>query len=313
MFHVHAWGIPYAATQLGIKQVYPGRYEPEMLLKLIDKEKVTYSHCVPTILQMILDTPSAKKTDLTSWKVIVGGSRLTKGLAIDFIHKGIEIYAGCGMSEAGPLVASATLKPWMLKQTKEEQADTLIKSGMPGPFVYIRLFDPVTGKEVPHDGVSTGEVCLRSPWLTESYHNDPERSKELWRDGWLHSGDIGHIDKEGYLQFTDRIKDVIKTGGEWISSLDLENILSQHEAVKEAAAIGIPDAKWGERPFMVVVLKPEFEGKIKGEVFREFIMEQAKAGKIPKYAVPNRIEIIDAIPKTSVGKVSKVELRKSYC
>jgi len=311
MFHVHAWGVPYAATMLGIKQVYPGRYEPEMLLKLILTEKVTYSHCVPTIIQMIVGNPAAKKLDLSFWKVIIGGARLTKGLALAAMELGIQIYAGYGMSETCPLLSTANLKPAMLDKPKEEIVDTLISTGLPAPFVYIRLFDPM-GRQIPHDGVSTGEICVRTPWLTESYYNDAERAKDLWIDGWLHTGDIGYIDKEGYLQVTDRIKDVIKTGGEWISSLDLENILSQHEAVMEGAAIGIPDAKWGERPFMVAVLKPDYVGKTTGEDLRQFLMKNAEAGKIPKYGVPDRIEILEAIPKTSVGKTNKIELRKAY-
>ena len=311
MFHVHAWGVPYGATLLGVKQIYPGRYEPEMILKLIEKEKVTYSHCVPTVLQMILSSPVAKKTDLSSWKVIIGGARLTKGLALSAMEKGIEIYASYGMSETCPLVSRANLKYWMLNKPKEELVDTLIKTGLPAPFVYMRLFDPM-GREVPHDGVSTGEVCVRTPWLTEGYHNDPERTKDLWIDGWLHTGDIGYIDKEGYLQVTDRIKDVIKTGGEWISSLDLENLLSQHEAVIEAAAIGIPDPKWGEKPFMVAVIKPEFKDRVTEADLRQFLLQKAEAGKIPKYGVPDRIKFVEAIPKTSVGKINKIELRKSF-
>ncbi len=311
MFHVHAWGVPYAATMMGVKQVYPGRYEPEMLLKLILTERVTYSHCVPTIIQMLVSSPVAKKLDLSFWKVIIGGARLTKGLALAAMELGIQIYAGYGMSETCPLLSTSNLKPSMLNQPREELVDTLIMTGLPGPFVYIRLFDPM-GREVPHDGVSTGEVCVRAPWLTESYYNDAERAKDLWIDGWLHTGDIGYINKEGYLQVTDRIKDVIKTGGEWISSLDLENILSQHESVMEGAAIGIPDAKWGERPFMVAVLKPEFKTTTTGNDLRQFLVQSAEAGKIPKYGVPDRVELVDAIPKTSVGKINKIELRKSY-
>lgn len=311
MFHVHAWGIPYGATFLGVKQVYPGKYEPETILKLIQTEKVTYSHCVPTVLQMILNAASGQKADLSTWKVIIGGARLTKGLALDAMARGIEIYASYGMSETCPLLSRANLKYWMLDKPKEELVDTLIKTGLPAPFVYIELFDPA-GKPVPRNGLSTGEVCVRAPWLTEGYHNDPERTREVWIDGWLHTGDIGHIDTEGYLQVTDRIKDVIKTGGEWISSLDLENLLSQHEAVMEAAAIGIPDPKWSERPFMVAVLKPGFEGKVTGEDLRQFLLKQSEAGKIPKYGVPDKVEIQTSIPKTSVGKINKMELRKLH-
>ena len=311
MFHVHAWGVPYAATMLGVKQVYPGRYEPEMLLKLILTERVTFSHCVPTIIQMLVSSPAAKKFDLSFWRVLIGGSRLPKGLALAAMEMGIEIYAAYGMSETCPLLTIANLKPWMLKEPKEKQVDTLIKTGIAAPLVYLRIVDP-TGKERPFDGEATGEIVVRAPWLTPGYYKDPERSKELWVDGWLHTGDVANVDPEGYVQITDRIKDVIKTGGEWISSLELENLISTHEAVFEAAAIGVPDPKWGERPFMVAVLKPEFKGKVTGDDLRQFLLKAAEGGKIPKYGVPDRIELVEAIPKTSVGKINKVELRKSY-
>lgn len=311
MFHVHAWGVPYGATLMGTKQVYPGRYEPEMIVKLVETEKVTYSHCVPTVLQMVLNHPSAAKADLSRWKVIIGGARLNKGLALAAMEKGIQIYASYGMSETCPLTSRANLKYWMLGRPQEELVDTLIMTGLPAPFVYIRLFDP-EGREVPGDGVSTGEVCVRSPWLTETYFKDPERTKELWRDGWLHTGDIGTINPEGYLQVTDRIKDVIKTGGEWISSLDLENLLSQHEAVLESAAIGIPDAKWGERPMMLVVLKPAFKDRVAEADLCRFLLLAAQNGIIPKYGVPDKVQIVEVLPKTSVGKINKIELRKLY-
>jgi fatty-acyl-CoA synthase len=311
MFHVHAWGFPYVATLLGVKQVYPGRYEPEVLLKLITEEKVTFSHCVPTILQMVVTHPSVRKFDLSRWKVIVGGSRLPKGLARAAMDLGIQVCAAYGMSETCPFLSIANLKPWMLPDPKEQQVDTLIKTGLPAPFVNLRVIDS-QGKDLPHDGVATGEVVVRAPWLTESYYKDPDRTKDLWIDGWLHTGDVGYIDPEGYLLITDRSKDVIKTGGEWVSSLDLENLLSQHPAVLEAAAIGIPDAKWGERPFVLAVPRPEFKGKIMGEDLRQFLFGFAKEGKIPKYAVPDRIELVDAIPKTSVGKINKMEIRKAF-
>ena len=153
---------------------------------------------------------------------------------------------------------------------------------------------------------------MRSPWLTQSYFKTPDKTKELWKKGWLHSGDVGHIDENGYLQITDRIKDVIKSGGEWVSSLDLENIMSQHEAVLESAAIGIPDKKWGERPMMIITLKPEYRGKISSEDFKAYMLEFAKQGKLPKYGVPDRYEFVESIAKTSVGKLDKKVLRGQY-
>jgi fatty-acyl-CoA synthase len=311
MFHVHAWGFPYVATMLGVKQIYPGPYEPQKLLKLIENENVTYSHCVPTILQMLLNCPAAQEVDLSNWKVVIGGARLPKGLARAAIELGIEIHAGYGMSETGPVMSTATPNEDMLDWEEDELLDVIIKTGKPIPLAEFEVFD-AQGKALPHDGESCGEVVMRSPWLTQSYFKEPEKTKELWRSGWLHSGDVGYIDEEGYLQITDRIKDVIKSGGEWISSLDLENLMSQHEAVLESAAIGVPDEKWGERPLMVVTLKPEYKDKISAEDFMQFMKKFAEEGKLPKYGVPDRYEFVEQIPKTSVGKLDKKELRKHY-
>ncbi len=311
MFHVHAWGFPYVATLLGAKQVYPGRYEPEKLLKLIEREGVTYSHCVPTILQMLLNCPAINQVDLSSWKVTIGGARLPKGLAREAKNLGIEIHAGYGMSETCPVISTATPMAHMLGWEDDALLDIIIKTGRPLPLVEFEVFD-AHEKALPHDGQSSGEVVMRAPWLTASYFKEPEKTKELWRSGWLHSGDVGYIDENGYLQITDRIKDVIKTGGEWISSLDLENLMSQHEAVLESAAIGIPDEKWGERPLMIVTLKPEYKGKATAAEFKKFMQKSAEEGKLPKYGVPDLYEFVDQIPKTSVGKLDKKELRKLY-
>lgn len=311
MFHVHAWGFPYAATLMGVKQVYPGKYEPPILLKLILTEKVTFSHCVPTIIQMLVASPAVKNFDLSKWKVVIGGARLPKGLAQAAMQLGIQIYAGYGMSETCPVISTGALKPEMLNWEKEKQIDKLIMTGLTIPLVYAKIVDPF-GKDLPHDGEATGELVLRAPWLTAGYFNEPERSKELWIDGWLHTGDVAYIDKEGYIQITDRIKDVIKTGGEWISSLELENLASQHEAVLEAAAIGIPDPKWGERPALIIVLRPDYKGKITAEDMQKYMADCASKGKIPKYGVPDKYLFVDEIPKTSVGKVNKIQLRKTY-
>lgn len=311
MFHVHAWGFPYVATLLGAKQVYPGRYEPEKLLRLIEKERVTFSHCVPTILQMLLNCPYINQVDLSNWKVTIGGARLPKGLAQAAKNFGIEIHAGYGMSETCPVISTATPKEHMLNWEDDALLDIVIKTGRPLPLVELEVFD-AQDKALPHDGKSTGEVVMRAPWLTESYFKEPDKTENLWRSGWLHSGDVGYIDEEGYLQITDRIKDVIKSGGEWISSLDLENLISQHEAVLESAAIGVSDEKWGERPLMIITLKPEYRGKVSTEAFKRFMQQFAEEGKLPQYGVPDLYEVVDEIPKTSVGKLDKKKLRKFY-
>ena len=311
MFHVHAWGFPYVATLLGVKQVYPGQYEPEKLLKLITAENVTFSHCVPTILQMLINSPAIKQADLSNWKVVIGGSQLPRGLAQAAMDLGIEIHAGYGMSETCPVMTAATPMERMLNWENDKYLDVITKTGKPIPLAEVEVAD-ASDKILPHDGVSTGEVVMRSPWLTRSYFKAPDKTQELWRSGWLHSGDVGYIDADGYLQITDRIKDVIKSGGEWISSLDLENLMSQHEAVLESAAIGIPDDKWGERPLVIISLKPEFQGKVEAQDFRQYLQKCAQEGNLPKYAIPDRYELVDAIPKTSVGKLDKKLLRQTY-
>jgi fatty-acyl-CoA synthase len=229
---------------MGVKQVYPGRYDPEVLLKLFQKEKVTFSHCVPTILHMIVDNPATQDLDLSGWKVIIGGSALLKGLARAALERGIDVFTGYGMSETCPVLTLAQLTPEMLERDVEEQLEIRTKTGRPVPLVDLRVVDEEM-RDVPHDGEVTGEVVVRSPWLTQGYLKEPEKSEELWRGGYLHTEDIGNIDPEGYLQVTDRIKDVIKSGGEWVSSLEIEDIISQHEGVSEAAVIGIAEREVG--------------------------------------------------------------------
>ena len=312
MFHVHAWGIPYVATMLGTKQVYPGKYEPAMLLKLITTEKVTSSHCVPTILQMLVTSPAVKELDMSSWKVIIGGSKLSTGLAKAARDLGITVYTGYGMSETCPVISLSTPKTSMLDTiSADEELQLVVKTGLPIPLVEFEVVD-TEGRPQPHDGQSVGEIVFRAPWLTKDYFKAPEQSRELWRNGWLHSGDVGHIDPNGYLQVTDRIKDVIKTGGEWVSSLDLENCVSRHPAVLESAAIGVPDSKWGERPLLLVKLKPEQEGTIDEEGLRTYMKEQSAKGVFPKYGIPDRVQIVDELPKTSVGKLNKKAMRQNY-
>jgi len=311
MFHVHAWGVPYLMTMIGAKQIYPGRYEPEMILKLVLKEKVTFSHCVPTIIHMLLNSPVIEKIDLSGWKVIIGGSALPKGLCQAALKHNINIYSAYGMSETCPLLTAAMLKPHMLDWPIEEQVAVRCRTGLAIPNVQLEIVDH-DGKPLPHDGETTGEVVVRTPWLTQGYLKEPEKSEELWRNGWLHTGDVGYIDKEGYLQITDRLKDVIKTGGEWISSLTLEDIVSQHEAVSESAVIGIKDEKWGERPMALVVLKEAFKGKVTEDDLKAYFMKFADDGTIPKYGVPEKIAIVETIAKTGVGKIDKKVLRASY-
>jgi fatty-acyl-CoA synthase len=310
MFHVHAWGLPYVATMLGVKQVYPGRYVPDVLVALIGRERVTFSHCVPTILQMMLASPALRDVDLSKWKVIIGGSALPIALARAAVERGVDIIAGYGMSETCPILTLAHLRPHMRDWDAEARLPYLCRAGRPIPFVQLRIVDTQM-KDVPHDGASQGEVVVRSPWLTQGYLGEAERSEDLWQGGWLHTGDVGVIDAEGYLKIVDRIKDVVKTGGEWVSSLDIEDLILRVPGIAEAAVVGVPDDKWGERPVALVVAKAGSENAPTEEAIRRHVSDFAGRGTISKYAVPDRVYFVDSIPKTSVGKLDKKVIRAS--
>ena len=310
MFHVHAWGLPYVATAMGVKQVYPGRYLPDVLLALIKQEKVTFSHCVPTILHMLLASPAANTVDLSGWKVVIGGSALPKGLAKMALDKGIDIFGGYGMSETCPILSLAQLKPSMTELDADKEIEYRVKAGLPIQLVDLRIVDEQM-HDVPHDGKATGEVVVRTPWLTQGYLNDPANSEDLWHGGYLHTRDIGTIDPEGYLLVTDRIKDVVKSGGEWISSLAIEDIISQHPGVSEVAVIGIPDEKWGERPLALIVLKEESVSTVTEQHIQVHVKAWADQGAISKWAVPD-VRFVDILEKTSVGKLDKKVMRQKY-
>jgi acyl-CoA synthetase (AMP-forming)/AMP-acid ligase II len=191
----------------------------------------------------------------------------------------------------------------------DRQAEIRCKTGRPVPLVEIRIVDEEMN-DLPHDGVSQGEVVVRAPWLTQGYLKDPVNSEKLWAGGWLHTGDIAVIDEEGYLKITDRLKDVIKTGGEWVSTLDLEDLILKHPGVVEAAVIGVPDPKWSERPLAVVVAKP---GQRVGEAdIKAHLHDFGARGVISRYGVPDRIVFVEVLPKTSVGKLDKKVLREQY-
>lgn len=306
MFHVHAWGIPYVATMLGIKQVYPGRYEPDMLCQLIREEKVTFSHCVPTILQMMLNAPSAQGYDFAGLKVIIGGSALNRALYEAAKARGIQLTAAYGMSETCPLISCAHINDELKACSEDERVTYRIKAGVPVPLVEAALMG-ADGQLLPADGETQGELVLRAPWLTMGYFNEPQKSAELWEHGWLHTGDVATLDDFGFIDIRDRIKDVIKTGGEWLSSLELEDLISRHPAVREVAVVGIPDPQWGERPFALLVLREGQALDAKG--LKEHLIPFVELGHINKWAIPSQIAIVTDIPKTSVGKLDKKRIR----
>jgi fatty-acyl-CoA synthase len=309
MFHVHAWGIPYVATAMGVKQIYPGRYAPERLLELIVRERVSFSHCVPTILQMLLGAAQAKGVRLDGWKVVVGGAAMPQALASQALALGVDVFAGYGMSETCPILTLSRLEPEMKDWEPARQLEYRCKTGRPLPLVQLRIVDDQM-RDVPADGKSQGEIVVRAPWATKGYVGDAEGTARLWAGGWLHTGDIAVIDEYGYVKITDRLKDVIKSGGEWVSSLDLEDRLLEHPQIAEAAVIAVPDPKWTERPLAVVVAKAGSSLRI--EEIEAHLHAMAERGTISRYAVPSRIVLVDALPRTSVGKLDKKVLRSQY-
>ncbi|MBB2494637.1 fatty acid--CoA ligase [Aquipseudomonas ullengensis] len=306
MFHVHAWGIPYAATMLGLKQVYPGRYDPELLVQLWQKEKVTFSHCVPTILQMVLNAKAGQGLDFGGWKIIIGGSALNRSLYQAAKARGIQLTAAYGMSETCPLISCAHINEELLAGSEDERITYRIKAGVPVPLVEAAIMS-ADGKLLPADGETQGELVLRAPWLTMGYFREPQKGAELWEHGWLHTGDVATLDDFGFIDIRDRIKDVIKTGGEWLSSLELEDLISRHPAVREVAVVGIPDPQWGERPFSLLVLHDGQVLDAKG--LKEHLKPFVEQGHINKWAIPSQIAVVTDIPKTSVGKLDKKRIR----
>lgn len=298
-------GFPYLATLLGITQVYPGKYEPALLLQLLEKHQITFSHCVPTLLQMLLHHPNAAAVDWSRLKLIIGGAALQPAVARQAHLRGIRIASGYGMSETCPIVAVAHVRPELAAGGVEDQAEIASRSGFLLPLVQAAVVDEAGRPVAPG---TTGELVLRAPWLTRGYLEDPEASNRLWRNGWMHTGDGAQFDPDGYLRITDRLKDTIKIGGEWISSLEIEAVIGRHPAVKDVAVIGVPDAKWDEHPRAEVVLRDGVAPTTPRDLFRH-LHAAMDAGVIHKRAVLTQIVIVDSIPRTGVGKVDKKRMR----
>lgn len=311
MFHVHAWGMPYVATMMGVKQVYPGRYTAEGLLALRAREGVTFSHCVPTILRMLLDQAELCHTDLRGWKLVVGGAAFPSSLAKLALAKGMDVFAGYGMSETCPFIVSAQVQADEPLCGADAVLSARVAAGRALPLVDLQIVDEHM-QPIAQGSGRCGEVVLRAPWLTPAYFRNESASQELWRSGYLHTGDIGTVDHNGYLHITDRLKDVIKTGGEWLSSYKLEELICRHPDVKETAVIGVPDARWGERPAAFIVLGANAEPGLSPQAIQDHLQGFVAAGEIAKYAIPEKIYFVAALERTSVGKYNKKMMRDQY-
>lgn len=305
MFHAAAWGYPYMAVTQGSKLTYPGPdLTPEGLVPLFERERVTFSAGVPTVWlgvkQYLIDHPEA---DLSSMRAFLcGGSAVPRSLIEWFwVEKGLRVVQGWGMTETNPVAAAAILKPEMEEWDLQRQLDFLETAGIEVPGLQVKIVDEI-GDELPHDGEAFGELLIRGPWIAAEYYRD-DRSAGSFEDGWLRTGDVCKITPEGYIRITDRAKDVIKSGGEWISSLDLENAIMAHHGVAEAAVVGLKHPKWQERPVAFVVRAPGSE--VSSQELEEFLSE-----RVAKWWLPDRYEFIDALPKTGTGKFDKKVLRK---
>ncbi|MGM0775730.1 MAG: long-chain fatty acid--CoA ligase [Bacillota bacterium] len=305
MFHVNAWGLPFAAVWFGTTLVLPGPYfTPKLLAELIQSEKVTITAGVPTIWLGLLKELDENKYDMSSLRsVLCGGSAAPKGMikAFEQKHK-IPFMHAYGMTETSPLVVISTLKSYQEELSAEERLDIKAKQGILVPGLEMKI----AGKdgEAAWDGKEMGELAIRGPWIASEYYKD-ERTNEAFRDGWLYTGDVVTIDEEGFMKIVDRTKDLIKSGGEWISSVDIENALMAHESVFEAAVVAVPHEQWQERPVACVVLKEPFKGQTTKEELYDFLKPQ-----FAKWWLPDEILFFEEIPKTSVGKFLKMALRE---
>jgi fatty-acyl-CoA synthase len=309
MFHVNAWGMPFAGVWMGSKQVFPGsRPDAKALVELIRDEKVTITAGVPTVFMGVAQLLQERRYDMSSLRaIVIGGSAAPRSL-IRKIEKelGIPVIHAYGMTETYPVVLLSRPKSYMEELPEEQLYEIKGRQGTLLPCLEMRVVAE-DGSEVPRDGINLGELRLRGQWIAEEYYREPERTKESIRDGWLCTGDVVTVDPEGYVQIQDRTRDLIKSGGEWISSIDLENSIMSHPAVAEAAVIGIASEKWTERPMACVVLKPEYAGKVGSEEILSFL-----SGRVAKWWLPDEVVFVDAIPKTSVGKFAKRFLRERF-
>jgi fatty-acyl-CoA synthase len=306
MFHVNGWGLSYAATLVGSRQVLPGPHlKPEGLLELCEKEGVTVAGGVPTVWHSILECldHNPGKWKLPPMRVLIGGAAPSLALIQRLRQHGWDMVQGWGLTESSPQATTSQIKAHMRDWPEEKKCVIKTQAGIPVPFVERRVVNELG--EVAWDGETMGEVQLRGPWVAASYYNLPTENDKWTEDGWFRTSDIGTVNAEGYLRIVDRTKDLIKSGGEWISSVDLENALVAHPQVREAAVIAVAHPKWQERPVAVIVAE---EGvMLTPEALRDFL-----SPRFAKWQLPDAFVFVEELPHTSTGKLQKAELRRRY-
>jgi len=311
MFHANAWGAPFACTMRGLKQVLPGRQILDMaaLCRIIAEEKVTFSCGVPTIWIMLHNYLEAGGThDFSTIRYLFsGGSAMPRHLIESYEKKyGVLMAQGYGATETLPVVTLSVPKSTMDTLSVDERIDIRTTAGMPIPGLDVKLVNMESGKEARMDGKEMGEILVRGPWIANEYYKDPKQSAMTFPDGWFHTGDIGTMSNEGYISLVDRTKDLIKSAGEWISSIDLENAIMGCSRVLEAAVISLPDDKWQERPMACIVPQPDAANTITKEEIQAYLKD-----KVAKWWIPDEIVFMTELPKTSVGKFNKKKLRET--
>jgi acyl-CoA synthetase (AMP-forming)/AMP-acid ligase II len=306
MFHVNGWGLPYASAMVGAKLVLPGPYlDADSVLDLCEQEKVTVAAGVPTIwfgvLEKLRRHPGHWK--LQPMRILIGGAAPPEALILGLAEHGMEVVQGWGLTESSPQATTNQLRAHLRELPEQDRCRFQVKAGLPVPLVDVRVIND--SGDVPHDGQTMGEVQLRGPWVASSYYDLPEERSKWTEDGWFCTGDMATIDGEGYLKITDRSKDLIKSGGEWISSVDLENALIAHPDVREAAVIAVPHPKWQERPVAVLVARDG--AQLSPDQLRDFLTP-----KFAKWQLPDAFIIVDQLPHTSTGKLYKKALRERF-
>ncbi len=317
MFHANSWGIPYAAVMLGVKMVFPGPHlHPEDLLDLMKAEPPTLALGVPTIWMGLIQLyEQALEKQPGRWKLptgmrsLVGGAAVPESLIRAFARHGVWIVQGWGMTETSPLATVSYQRNELKDASDDERFRRAAMAGVPVPLVDVRIRTD-EGSDAPHDGKTMGEIQVRGPFITGAYHEVPRSADKFTDDGWLRTGDVATIDELAFVRITDRTKDLIKSGGKWISSVDLENALMAHPAIAEAAVIAIPDEKWGERPLACIVLKPG--SAVDASKLRDELAAHLLRHGFAKWQLPDRYEVIDAVPRTSTGKFWKLKLRERF-
>ncbi|MHA1580363.1 MAG: long-chain-fatty-acid--CoA ligase [Candidatus Freyarchaeota archaeon] len=321
MFHSFAWGIPYMAAAAGLKLLLHGRHDPVVAMDMVKRERTPknrplFMAGVPRLLMELVYHPKfgEYKEYFKDAQYVVGGAMFPEGLARKAEEVGMRPASGMGMTETCPAMIGARYKYYMLDWPEEKKFKFRLRTGWnDSPLAEVKVVNLENSEEeTPRDNKSFGEMVYRSPWCTLGYFKDPERSRELWREGWLHTDDLCIWDEERSIFIVDRTKDVIKSGGEWISTRTLESIISAYPKVKQAAVVGVPHPEWDERPIALILPTDEHKGKITEEEMKEYLMKRVETGEVLKWWIPDKFYFVDAIPTTSAGKINKKVIRSEY-